>query len=125
MKNEIIKELKELGWNYIEDEFTKIGRYHFQKYHELKFGEEEIVSTLEYVLIFDNTYGTHMQTSRMCGDKKEVAPFVNKVVYGYYDTIGDVSLSVDELHWFLEFMLLLDKERKEKEKEFEEDEIMA
>lgn len=120
MKNEIIRELKELGWNYVVDEFTKIGRYHFQKYFELKFEDEEMVSILEYVLIFDNPNGIHMQTCRMCGETKEIKPFVNEVVYGYYETIGDVALSIEELHWYLEFMLLLERERKEKE--LEEDE---
>ena len=109
---DIINEFEKLDWKFIEDEFTKQGRYHFQRYREFNFGKETLVN-LDYVLIFNyNNQPTTMQTCRMCGEKKDIEPYVNETVYGYYETKGNVTLTTEELQLFLEFMLFLGKEKE-------------
>lgn len=110
MKEQIIEQLKEYGWNYVVDRFTEQGRHHFQKYSEVVEAE---IAELEYVLIFDYGYefGPHLQTCRKCGRVSQIKPFVGKVLWGCDETIDGTALYIEELELFTAYMKELQKER--------------
>ena len=114
MKQKIIEELKEYGWNYVVDRFTEQGRHHFQKYNIFEFeGTEQKLAELQYVLIFDYECDDecHIQTCRKFGRFEEIEPFVGKVLWGCDKTLDGTALRVDELELFLEYMKILNDER--------------
>lgn len=115
MKEQIIEQLKEYGWNYVVDRFTEQGRHHFQKYSEFEVqGTEDGLAELEYVLIFDYSCdpAPHLQTCRKFGRVSQIKPFVGKVLWGCDETLDGTSLWIEELELFTAYMKELRKERE-------------
>lgn len=123
-KEEIIKKLNELGWEYIVDEFTHTEaghrREHFQKLVIEDYEDGIKLAELNYVLIFhyfNEDKGREnectIQTSKMFGNYKDIIPYHKKTCYGFYQTKPDVSLTTEEMKLFTELMMFIDDTNKE------------
>lgn len=115
-KEKIIEELKEYGWEYVIDNITPQGRYHFERYFEIDFKESGCLAEIDYILIFDYSLEQlHFQDCRKYGKKEIIEPQRHKTLYGVDNTLDGVALTIEELELFLQFMYILREEYKEGE----------
>lgn len=112
-KEKIIEELKEFDWEYVDDQLTKNGRFHFERYFEFNT-EIGSLAELQYVLIYNYSLDDlHFQDCRKYGKKEEIEPQRHKTIYGIQETLDGVALTIEELELFLQFMYVLKGEYDE------------
>lgn len=120
-KEKILEELKKIGWEYVVDEFTcsEYGhrREHFENVIETNVDEQKIY-TVKTVLIFHYLW-----------NRKHNAPHIQTYIGGMYYDLDEARkraiafkntcccLEIKEMQLFLEYMKVLRKEDKLKDKE--------
>lgn len=111
-KELIIEELKKYDWEYVVDNITLQGRYHFERYWEIGTEESDTcLAQIEYVLIFNYSLDAlHLQDCRKVGEKENIEPQRHKTIYGIDETLDGVALTIEELELFLQFMYILREE---------------
>ena len=115
-KKQILDELKNLGWEYVEDEFTnsEFGhrREHFKRVKKIIFDEAETYIA-EAILIFHyiengNHKLPHIQTYQALTHDYEEAFDSNNVIH--YDEAGCVPLEFKEMELFYQYMCIIKEE---------------